>query len=256
MHENQTEMLLDLATPRTIALEDRGHTFVLRCRRLTDADWIAFFSGATVTSENVDGKRVDVIDTDTPFIQLAERVLIDAAGYAVVGGGKLTELPEWQSRVPLGHRRQVGYVLASTRPSAAPTNDFVIYPEGEVVSLDATWSMAVEGEGPTMLNFSGLKHVLRTPTEAQYRRFASENSRRVIVGGSRSGKTIYPGSRVALANLYDELVISVDGYCVNGEKLTTPERIKAEMDMHHKVMAAQEVFLPQSAVRLAGGTEG
>jgi hypothetical protein len=254
---NQTEALLDLALPRTVALVDRGHSFILECRRITDADWTEFFGGSTITSENTANGRIDVVETETPFIRLAEAVLVGARGYAVVGGGDLCSLPDWQKKIPLGHRRQLGYTLADARPSAKDDDELLIYPDGEVISLDATWSAAntVEGADVVMMKYSGLKHLLKTPTEAKYRRYASESTRRRVIGGSRSGKTVYQGASVLLAKLYDELIQSVDGYCVNGVKLSTPEQIVREMDMQHKVMAAQEIFQPQTTVKLAGVDE-
>jgi hypothetical protein len=252
MQENH-EALLDLAQPRTVVLSDRGKTYVLHCRRVTDADWREYLMGGTVTSESNGKERFDTVETDTPFLELAERVLTGAQGYTVTGGADLTTLPNWQKKIPLAHRRMVGYTLADVGPSVA--GDLTIDPEVEVISLDATWSVADDSE--SMTKYSGLQHFLKTPSEAQYRRYANESSRRRVIGGSRSGKTVYSNaSMILLAAMYDELVVRVDGYSVNGSKFEAVETIRGEMDMFHKIRAAQELFAPSSAVKLAGGEEG
>jgi hypothetical protein len=251
--EKQNEALLDLAQPRIIALSDRGKTYLLGCRRVTDSDWREYLLGGTVTSESNGKERFDTVETDTPFIELAERVLTSATGYAVTGGGAITDLPNWQKKVPLAHRRMVGYTLADVGPSAA--GDLTIDPEVEVISLDATWSGLGGADG--MMKYFGLLHFLKTPSEAQYRRYANESSRRRVIGGSRSGKTVYSNaSMILLAEMYDDLIVRVDGYSVNGSKLEGAENIAREMDMFHKIRAAQELFAPSSAVKLAGGEEG
>ena len=48
-----------------------------------------------------------------------------------------------------------------------------------------------------------------------------------------------------LCELYDELILSVDGYSWKGDPLADP---KSLMDLHHKFTAAQELFAPSSTV--------
>lgn len=257
------EALLDLATPRTIVLDDHqnDHQYILRCRRITENDWKQYFAGIVVSSEQSGKERVNVIDVSSARLVLAEAVLQSAEGYKVVGGAELSTLSDWKKKVPLAHRRKLGDVLVDARLSVNDS-EILIYPEGEVVSLDATWSAAYhdgtdepEPYDPfyAMEAFLGLKHLLRTPSEEQHRRYASQSSRSRVVGGSRSGKTIYPGAQMLLATLYDELVVRVEGYCVNGEPLADRTVIVREMDLLHKVTAAQEIFQPQDTAQLAGG---
>ena len=247
-----TEALLELNCERVIVLADRRHDYWLVCRRITSADWLRYFAGILITSQQEGRERVNVIDVTTPRLELAEAVLKGAQGYKVAGGIDLMSLPNWQIRIPLAHRLQLGEILADVRPSAA-SDDLTIYPEGEVVLLDATWS-AIDGLAQVQ-RFSGLKHVLRTPTEDQHRRYSRESSRSRVVGGSRSGKTVYAGSQPLLAKLYDELVVSVEGYSLNGNPLGDAATIIREMDMIHKVVAAQELFQPQSTASVAGEEE-
>lgn len=245
-----SEALLELNQRRIIVLEDRGKTYSLYCRRIMPEDWKKYFAGIVISSEQRGRERVNVIDVNSPRLALAESVLIDAEGYKVADGRHITEIPNWQSRIPLAHRLQVGETLADVRPSRSE-GELTIYPEGEEVLLDATWSAVETVAGRRMQGFMELKHVLKTPTEAQHRRYSDEASRSRIVGGSRSSKTFYSGAQALLATLYDELVISVEGYCVDGSPLTSREEIVREMDMLHKVMAAQELFQPQATAQLA-----
>jgi hypothetical protein len=243
--------LLELNCNRVIVLGDRGRSYRLTCRRITNEDWLRYFSGIVVTSQQDGKERVNVIDVNTPRLALAEAVLEGAEGYKVAGGVELTSLPHWKDRLPLSHRTQLGEILADVR-SSEDDYELEIHPEGEEVLLDATWSaVPSDAERFFVLRYRGLKHILKTPTEAQYRRYSAEASRSRVVGGSRNGKTVYMGAQPLLAKLYDELVIAVDGYCFDGVQLAADKpKIIREMDMLHKVMAAQELFQPQNTASL------
>ncbi len=252
--------LFELTTPRTILIQDRERSFALTCRRIIDADWLAYFAAITITSEQHEKSRINTVDTTSPRLKLAESTLVDASGYQVAGGGELTSIPGWQQRIPLSHRVRLGQTLSDVRPSEQ-NDDLTIYPEGEVALLDATYTALTQPDEcgidrHFMLQLKGLKHVLKTPSEEQHRRFMRESSRSKIVGGSRNGKTIYPVAHPLLAKLYDELVISVEGYSVNGTPLTTDSTtIRAEMDMLHKVIAAQQLFQPLDTTSLGGDND-
>lgn len=245
MSDSKTETLLDLAIPRKIVIADRGRNYVLYCRNLTDGDWKTYFDSIVVSNEQRGKVITRVNDFNSGLIALAESVLMEASGYKVAGGAELISLPEWQKCIPVAHRLKLGDVLASAMPSKS--GDLTIYPEGEVVMLDATWSAASESK---MQRFEGLKHTLATPTEDQHRRYRNESSRSFVEGGSRAGKTFYRSTYPLLAKLYDELVISVDGYAVSGDKLegssdAVRAAIRANMDSYHKAIAARQLFQPE-----------
>ncbi len=242
MSETTPEALLDLAIPRKIKLHDRGRTFLIGCRRIEPADWLRFFSQISVTSEQNGSERISSSDSTSPGIHLAESVIVSAEGYTVRGGADLTTLPSWQSRLPLAHRFKVGATLANVRPSAPKDQDFCILPEGEEVFLDCDWSYS-DDEG-AMVGFERLRHVFRTPTQAQQKRYYSASSRSIVVGGSRTGKTIYAGAQETLCDLYDELILSVEGYSANGHALDTQIAIWNWMDLQHKFVAAEQLFNP------------
>jgi hypothetical protein len=242
------DTLLDLSAARTVTLTDRGRTFKLHCRRITKDDYLAYFAAFRVTSEQTQDGLVRSQDYSSASLVLAERVLVDAEGYTVTEG-KLTDLPNWQSRIPLAHRFVLGNTLVDAGPSK-PAEDafFNIRANGEEVSIDAVWSAAEDG---SMTKFEGLKHIFKTPTPAQHKRFRDASSRALVVGGSRTGLTIYYGAHATLVDLYDELIVHVDGYAFEQVSMCglPAQTIAREMDCWHKFVAAKQLFDPESYVQ-------
>jgi hypothetical protein len=94
-----------------------------------------------------------------------------------------------------------------------------------------------------MQQFTGLRHEFNSPTTEQFRRYRRDVSRSYIVGGSRTAKTVWRGAQKTLAELYDELIVSVEGYTLNGSPLIgSPSAIAAAMDTYHKVAAANHLY--------------
>lgn len=243
---------LELSAPRRISLHDRGHAFTITCRRIEAADWLAYFGAIAITSEQQGAQRISSMDFDTPRLLLAARVITAASGYKVEGGAEIETLPNWVERMPLSHRRQVAATLADVRPSAS-VEEFTIRAEGEEVTLDAAWS--IDEQTGKMIAYAGMKHIFKTPTQAQQKRYNQAASRSVVVGGSRTGRTIYTGAQELLCELYDELVLSVEGYGWHGAPLTGVGDIRNYMDAHHKFSAAQELFNPSGTVSTEAETE-
>jgi hypothetical protein len=242
-----TGTTLDLAFSRVIVLAGPRKTYKLTCRRVTPEDWTAYYASLSSMSERDGRSLVTSVDIETPRRKLAERVIVNAEGYTIVGGGDLVSVANWQTKLPLSHRMKVAEVLASIFIDTAESD--VIHLDGIPVTLATIWTAAADGTG--MEKVSGLKHILKEPTEKQHQRYARESSRTQVLGGSRAGTTVYPGCQKLLAALYDELVISVDGYSSNGAALSDVATIRREMDMHHKVVAAQEIFRPMLQAQLA-----
>jgi hypothetical protein len=238
------ETLLDLTAPRVITLQDRGRTFTITCRPVEKADWLAYFAALRVTSEQTAEGRISTNDYQTASLVLAERVIVTVEGYTVAGGGALVDLPGWQTRIPLAHRFQVGITLADAGASEQ-LDEFVIHPEGEEISLDAVWP----GADGKMLRFNGLKHIFKTPTATHHKRYRDASSRSLAVGGSRTGRTVYLGAHATLCDLYDELILSVDGYAIGDQALTTDKPlILARMDAFHKLVAMKTLIDPSPTV--------
>lgn len=234
---------IELASPRIVAIEDRGKKYLLTVGRIQKSQWIRYFEGIVSTSENQVGKRVDSFDSTTARVELVEKVLIDASGYGTADGASVSSQPGWQQLIPLRHRQAAGNALVEVE-RAEPSDDEPIMLGAEPVFLNAVWSANERGE---MLKFKNLCHRFRTPSSEHQRKFSRDSSRSVIVGGSRRGMTKWLGVQATLAELYDELIESVEGYTVNGEPLTGRDRIVSEMDTYHKVAAADVLFTAASA---------
>jgi hypothetical protein len=235
---------IELATPRVIVIEERGKQFTLTLSRITKNQWMHYFDGIVSASENQGGKRVDSFDSSSARIELVEKSLIDAQGYVTVDGSPVTATADWQSLLPLSHRLGAANAIVSVE-RAEPSDDEPIVLGAEAVYLNAVWSADDKG---IMQKYRGLCHRFKTPNGEQQHRFSRDSSRSRIVGGSRKGKTLWIGPQPTLVELYDELIVSVDGYQVNGVELDADrDAIVAEMDTYHKVAAADILFSPAAA---------
>jgi hypothetical protein len=241
---------IDLAVPRTIALNTPRGDRTLFCRRVAREDWDAFFDAVYITETRIGLDIESTVDIQRARLVLADRVLIGAGGYRVEGDDPIDCVPEWQSLLPISHREQLGAILASTRVDGAQPE--LISVEGEAVVLGCVWTMTSwrddAGEHVGMQHISGLRHILRAPTARQHQRYSRETSRTIILGGDRAGTTQRLGAQKLMAELYDEMIISVDGYCLNGTPLEGRDNIAREMDTHHKVTAARQIFEPLNEV--------
>jgi hypothetical protein len=235
---------IELATPRVIVIEERGKQYRLALARIVKKQWMRYFDGIVSTSENQMGKRVDSFDSSSARLELVETSLIDAQGYATADGSPITAAAGWQALLPLSHRLAVGNTIVSVERAEA-SNDEPIMLGVEAVYLNAVWSADENG---VMQKYRGLCHRFKTPNGEQQRRFSRDSSRSRIVGGSRKAKTLWMGPQPTLVELYDELIVSVEGYQVNGVELGADhDTIVAEMDTYHKVAAADVLFSPAAA---------
>jgi hypothetical protein len=234
-------MSIELRKPRTIVIEDRGQRYTLTVGVIQKQTWLRYFEGILSTSENQNGKRVDSFDSSAARLQLVESCLTDAQGYQTADGSPVTAATDWQKLLPLRHRLAVANALISVEPSAN-TDEQPLTLGVESVFLDAIWSADDDG---VMRKYHNLCHRFRTPSAEHQRRFSRDASRSRVIGGSRTGKTQWLGAQATLAELYDELVLSVDGYTVDGAELCDKrDEIVQYMDTYHKVAAADLLFSP------------
>jgi hypothetical protein len=231
---------IELKAPRIIVIEDRGKQYVFTVARILKKQWLRYFDAILNISENQGGKRVDSFDSSTAQISLVEESLITASGYTLPEGKTaIDQVDGWKTMLPVSHRLGVGRALIAVSASQ-PTDEDAIALGQESVYLDATWGVGEDGK---MCRYHGLRHNFTVPTAEQQRRFARDNSRSRVVGGSRTAKTQWLGAQATLAELYDELIMSVEGYTVGG---AAPDRdaIVEYMDTYHKVAAADLLFAP------------
>jgi hypothetical protein len=211
--------LLDLSGDRQVTFKDKGQVFVFTFNRITDAQWRRFFSGLVVESEKSGSSRLSRVDYRTAGIDLFETAVKDVDGYKL-RAGKFTEIPNWKTRVPYGHKQKAIELLTDVTFSESAPEFFD--PDVEEVFIDAKWG-ADQG---MMTQFSGLAHRFTPPSGAHQQRFNRAAGESRVVGG-RSGKTISTSRQDMLADLYDELIVTVDGYAWPGSRSMAPSRSAA-----------------------------
>lgn len=235
---------IELAKPRVIVIEERGVKYALKLNRISKKQWLHYFDSIVSTSEMQNSKRVDFFDSTTARVELVESALASVDGYANQGDTPIPQLAGWQQLIPLRHRQAAGNALVDIE-RVDPTDGEILQLGTESVFLNAVWGADDRGG---MHKFFGLCHRFSTPTGEHQRRYSRDANRSMVVGGSRRGITKWMGVQATLADLYDELIQSVDGYMLNGQPLDAErDQIAAEMDTYHKVAAADALFTPASA---------
>jgi len=234
---------IELKAPRVIAIEDRGQQYSLTIARIQKKQWLRYFEGIVSTSENQNGKRVDSFDSSAARLTLVEDCLINAFGYTLPEGKtSIDQVEGWKALLPLSHRMGVANAIITVSASD-PKDDDPIALGQESVFLDAVWGA---GEDGVMRKFHGLRHNFKSPSSDQQRRMSRDSSRSRVIGGSRKGTTQWLGAQATLADLYDELIVSVEGYIVDGHEPDHDEIVEY-MDTYHKVAAVDVLFAPADA---------
>lgn len=249
MSEEQSNPSIELAGKRVVSFKDKGKPYTLEFRRLTSQDWMKYFGGISVESERVSKDRVDRFDFKTPGAELVENALTSVTGYKTRDGKNLCEVENWKKAIPYGHRSLAADLLQDAQPNHS--DNFVYFdPEAQEVVIDAKWGSLEPG---SMVQFNGLIHRFKTVGLEHQRRFNRATSEARVVGGSRQGRTIYPGRHKLLAEMYDELIVSVDGYTFEGTALgENVELIRREMDTFHKVASVTDLFTAPEEVGANG----
>jgi len=139
-------------------------------------------------------------------------------------------------KVPLSHCLAIANVLTS---AYVPDQEMAGFGQ---VPLMAIWTA---GDGGSMRRQKNLLHVFEEPTAEQNRRYRRDDSRAQVIGGLRKGETVYHGAQRTLAALYDELIVRVEGYVVDGAALEGRDAIARNMDGYHKVAAVARLFAPE-----------
>jgi hypothetical protein len=222
----------------------RRHVF----NPITRADVDAYFSSMTIATERKSGNSTEYhIDMRTNILKLYERAIKRVEGYSLTDGRDVMALPNWKDRVPGAHRVRAAEILMKVTQSESSA-DLGIDPEAEFVSLDAFWSAGDCG----MFHYCGLIHRFSPPTIEHWRKLNNHSTRTTAVGGSKSQRTIYPKLNGISLELYDELILSAEGYSVGGQPVSGREQCVSRMDCFHKIAAISVLFDKTSAGEAEG----
>jgi hypothetical protein len=89
-----------------------------------------------------------------------------------------------------------------------------------------------------------LVHHFRIPTLNEYHKFKRLMADSRLVGGTRHLKTIMFSRLPGLVKLYDELIISIEGYKAGQSAIDNRQSTIEQMDAIHKQVAVQGLFEP------------
>jgi hypothetical protein len=238
---------IDLAKPRTVTITAAAHRYDYVLQPISERDWFRYFDAIVSSAERKGDQVVEEFDTSRARLLLIEAALESVSGYELAGAADLSTIPNWREKLPFKHRLAVAAQLVNVQ--ARDPEDEVVSLGAETVMLTAVWGANDQG---VLQQYTNLKHVFETPTADHYRRYQREMSRSYIVGGSRGGKTVWKGAQKELARIYDELIVSVEGYTFNDVPVEGRDQAAKVMDTYHKVAAALHLF---RAADVSAGSE-
>lgn len=232
---------IDLATPRTICLMEGERTYSFHFARIGEELWKEYFRAIDKRERLREGKIEPIVDLTASRGVLLEKALQSAEGYTLPEGKQITDIENWKQKLPAAHRAAICGLLTNWDRATLADDEAQIFGL-DSVALRCIWTA---NEAKQMVRVPRLVHRFETPTFEQERRYRRENSRSIIVGGSRySGETVYPATQLVNIALYDEMIQSVEGYVVNGRPIEGRDAIAREMDAFHKCVAVDLLFNP------------
>lgn len=238
---NPKPIELHLKVPKSGTLFPVKHEL----RRPTQDDWIAYDKGLSVAIEDTDDGGTRTLDNSLEAAcALWDRLAQSIAGYLPDGEG----LPEgWRQRVPPAHKRGAVRLLCDVVATPDVQGGLLLAVDEEVVVLMARREQT----------FPRLVHRFRPPTPGQRIHYDRLSSDSYVIRGRKSGKDciVFPSRMQALCKLYDELIVSVEGYAVDDRPITEGKDAVSWMDAQHKRHAVQWLFR-SDAVEIAEPTEG
>ena len=195
----------------------------------TAADWIAYDQALNRSAEDAGAYRKFSAETEDASATLWDSAVIRVSGY----GDDFCERAEWRGKIPLSHKhgavRGLAQVFTAEPPDDAP---YRFDPEEARVYLDAGRNGKIS---------DGLLHILQRPSTRQQKEYSRLGGSALFVRGSRTAKTILPSRLRELIRLYDQLILSVEGYTVNGAE-PSREQVIQHMDALHKQTVINELF--------------
>lgn len=220
-----------------------GHTYrVSHCLRPpAPADWYVYEAALEPAVEELPPDAAGgepsyrlALRASDAALELWTRLIRRVEGYAAPAPAEA----DWADLIPLAHKEasvRALTLVAPARPDAAtgPNGFFPLVAEEVRVTLEAAAGGAA---------YPRLVHRFRAPSveaERRYRRLLADN---FIVRGSCAPRTLLPPRLPALVRLYDQLILGVEGYALNGHALCAAEPIVQHMDAWHKRVAVEALF--------------
>jgi hypothetical protein len=247
----------ELAIPLKVSRAGRSYRLRHILRPPSAADWIAYEAALEMAVEELPAAgSADEPDSGEPGFKLHvrssdaalalwSRLALRVEGYDLPADPSSaqpdSETTDWRALIPLAHKEAAVNALTLVAPAqlAARASDD---------SADHFFPLAAE-EAPVLLEaivagvaYPHLLHRFRPPTveaERAYRRLLAET---LIVRGSRTPRTLLPPRLPGLIRLYDQLILGVEGYALNGKPLADAGQAVQHMDAWHKRVAVQTLF--------------
>lgn len=266
----------ELLIPLKVSLGNSTYRVRHRLRPPTAEDWFAYDAALAMAVEEVPLREAAEASSDGAGYKLelrsveAAALLWDRLAQSLEGYTFKAEA-DWHELVPLAHKEAAVRALTLVAPadSHSPTPCAVSSPD-EISALspvaplsracpepsrraetrDATVDFPLQAEQiPVTLEaivagraYPRLVHIFRLPTaddERHYRRLLADT---LIVRGRRAARTLIPSRLPALCRLYDRLILSVEGYCLQQQPLASRDQLLQHMDAWHKRTAVQALF--------------
>lgn len=233
-----TSSLLMLDQPRIIPIREGRRDYTFYFRRILQPDWEKYFAGLYISSRNEGVAQLNTTDFSTAGIELFESTVTRVTGYS----RELTSQEDFKKVLPR-HSVTVAALLLQVF-IAEDDDDKPLDCDAIETRIDAHWSQTtVPGQ---ITQYKGLVHRFTPPTVEQKKRYMRGGAISKVIGGARKGSTtVYSLQRKLLLELYDQLILSVEGYGVAGKPLEGPEQIRREMDGYHKAEAVAQLFSTQ-----------
>jgi hypothetical protein len=234
------EELLPLdAVERVACMQNRGHVYRHIFRRITAADWKAFFTNVGLKVADAGRDTSQMVGTEAAALALYSDAILRADGYEMADGRKPEEQPSWPRCIPLAARVTAVELLRKIT-GAAVEKAVASGAKAMSVRIDALWN---EGEHGAMKQYIGLVHHFRSPTAEHRKRFINlGNAGFAMTKGTRRQGVVLPSSNADLVSLYDELIERVEGYSIFGRELDGRDEIGLEMDTCHKAASVTKIF--------------
>jgi hypothetical protein len=217
-----------------LTVKHAGNPFRVKhiLRKPKEADWIAYDKGLAVAIEDAEEKGSVRYADDSlgAACKFWDAISLEVSGYSEENPTNFRDL------IPPEHKRAAVMTLMLVGPSLESFGrpGLFLVSDEEIVRLRSE-----RGE-----NYPNLVHHFKPPTPKQRIEYSRVQADSYTIKGMKSGKdkVILPSRLAAYVRFYDELILSVEGYSINGNAFDSREDAIRYMDAQHKRMAIQFLF--------------